>query len=563
MFEDISGVNIVDKNQDMKYRHLDAFKDLSMTVNTVGSREKIVYNGETSMSTRPDIIRQRLTHLKLRLEQAVHAWTVDDYWALLEFYVDIVPVIVPAERCTIFIIEMGTEKICSFIGTGLQKMHIEPPKDKSIAGKVISTGQPMIAIDLDKSYGYHTEVGAKTGFVTRNMVCAPIKSLTGHGVTGAIQVLNRKGRDSFTSEDLDMVNEIARHLSISIESLLLNREIFRISSQLNREVERFDESYFRDVPFVAESPAMKEILNQVWLVSGTPVNVLIQGENGTGKELIARLIHEESNRREQSFVAVNCASIPETLVESEFFGYEKGAFTGAQTNRRGYFEEASGGTLFLDEVADMPMSIQPKFLRALQEGEGYRLGSKRLIKYDLRIISATNKNLKQEVEVGRFREDLFFRLFSVEIHIPPLRERKEDIAPMAFFFLEDICRRFEKKVVGFSPEVINLFEEYHWPGNVRQLRREVERMVVLTPAGERITPNNCSKDLLQSALDTNPQRLPESLHVSLPEQVNALEIRLIQRALKEAGGNRTRTAELLGITRQGLHKKMKRYNLTV
>jgi transcriptional regulator with PAS, ATPase and Fis domain len=154
-------------------------------------------------------------------------------------------------------------------------------------------------------------------------------------------------------------------------------------------------------------------------------------------------------------------------------------------------------------------------------------------------------------------------LFSVEIHIPPLRERKEDIAPMAFFFLEDICRRFEKKVAGFSPEVINLFEEYHWPGNVRQLRREVERMVVLTPAGERITPNNCSKDLLQSSSGANPQRVSESLHVSLPDQVNALEIRLIQKALKEAGGNRTRTAKLLGITRQGLHKKMKRYNLTV
>ena len=150
------------------------------------------------MKKRPELIRQRLTSLKFRLEQAIHAWTIDDYWALLEFYVDILPVIVPAERCTIFILEMGTETIGSMIGTGLQKMRIEPPKDKSIAGKVISTGQAMIANDLDKSYGYHTEVDARTGFVTRNMVCAPIKSLTGHGVTGALQVLNRKGRDTFT-----------------------------------------------------------------------------------------------------------------------------------------------------------------------------------------------------------------------------------------------------------------------------------------------------------------------------------------------------------------------------
>lgn len=513
------------------------------------------------MKKRPELIRQRLTSLKFRLEQAIHAWTIDDYWALLEFYVDILPVIVPAERCTIFILEMGTEKICSMIGTGLQKMRIEPPKDKSIAGKVISTGQPMIAQDLDRSYGYHTEVDARTGFVTRNMVCAPIKSLTGHGVTGALQVLNRKDRKAFTAEDLDRVNDIAKHLSISIESILLNREIFRISSQLNREVERVDSGYFRDIPFIAESPAMKDILHQVRLVSATPVNVLIQGENGTGKELIARMIHEESNQREQPFVAVNCAAIPENLVESEFFGYEKGAFTGAQTTRRGYFEEASGGTLFLDEVADMPLSIQPKFLRAIQESEGYRLGSNRLITYNLRIISATNKDLKQEVDVTRFREDLFFRLFSVEIHVPPLRERKEDIAPLAFAFLEDVCRRFEKKVAGYSSEVLNLFETAHWPGNVRQLRREIERMVVLTPDGEPITLDKCSKELVKSVSKTVTEASSGSLYLPLPEQIRSLEVSLIHKALQEAGGNRTRAAELLGITRQGLHKKIKRYGI--
>lgn len=554
-------VNNVDKNIMMSYSDHREDRNYRHYVNGVDSNVSLVDTGEFSMDKRPELIRQRLSSLKLRLEQAIHAWTVDDYWALLEFYVDILPVIVPAERCTIFIIEMGTEKICSIIGTGLQKMRIEPPKDKSIAGKVISTGQPMIANDLDKSYGYHTEISEKTGFVTRNMVCAPIKSLTGRGVTGAVQVLNCKDKPGFASEDLKRVHEVAGHLSISIESILLNQEILRISSQLNREVELFDTGYFRDIPFVAESHAMKEVLNQVRLVSATPVNVLIQGENGTGKELIARMIHEESNRRNQSFVGVNCASIPKTLVESEFFGYDKGAFTGANTNRPGYFEEASGGTLFLDEVADMPMSIQPKFLRSIQEGEGYRLGSNRLITYDLRIISATNKDLKQEVETGRFRDDLFFRLFSVEIRIPPLRERKDDIAPMAFVFLEDVCKRFGKKIIGFSPEVINLFEDYHWPGNVRQLRREIERMVVLTPANEQITPENCSPELLKSVISNVPDDSLGSLHIPLPDQIKALEMSMIEKALKKSGGNRTRAAEILGITRQGLHKKMKRYEL--
>ena len=511
------------------------------------------------MKARTDSIRRRLAGLNQRLDQVRHAWTVDDYWALLNFYVEILPDMIPAERCSIFIIEMGSEKICSFIGTGLQRMQIEPPKDKSIAGKVISSGQSIIANDLDKSYGYHTEADAQTGFVTRNMVCAPIKSLTGQGVTGALQVLNRKEQTEFSDEDLAKVNEIARYLSISIESILLNQEILRISSQLNREVERFDEGYFRGLPFVAESPAMQDILNQVALVSATPVNVLIQGENGTGKELIARMIHEETQGRKQTFVAVNCASIPESLVESEFFGYEKGAFTGAHNSRQGYFEEASGGTLFLDEIAEMPLAIQPKFLRALQEGEGYRLGSKRLREYDLRIISATNKHLQQEVYAGRFREDLFFRLFSVTIHIPPLRDRKEDIPPLAFAFLDDICRRFDKNLAGFSSAVIDLLEDYSWPGNVRQLRREIERMVVLTPENHRISGEQCSKDLLASPEANSETAF--SLQETLPKQVRELEIKLIQKALQESGGNRSQAARLLGITRQGLHKKMKRYEL--
>jgi transcriptional regulator with PAS, ATPase and Fis domain len=306
---------------------------------------------------------------------------------------------------------------------------------------------------------------------------------------------------------------------------------------------------------------MMKILSQVKLVSATPVNVIIQGENGTGKELIARMIHEESTRSDQPFVAVNCASIPETLVESEFFGYEKGAFTGAHTSRGGYFEEASGGTLFLDEVADMPMSIQPKFLRAIQEGEGYRLGSNRLIKYVVRLISATNKNLKQEVEAGRFREDLFFRLFSVELHVSPLRDRKEDIAPMAFVFLDDVCRRFEKKVAGFSSDVIGLFEECHWPGNVRQLRREIERMVVLTPSGEQITLDKCSGALLRSVIGTATEEPLGLWHIPLPDQVRSFEIRLIRKALTETHDNRTHAAKLLGITRQGLQKKIKRYGI--
>ncbi len=507
------------------------------------------------------VTRNRLTGLNLRLKRLAASWTVDSYQALLRFYVDILPKLMEAERCTIYIIEMGTDKICSMYGTGLRGKRIEPPRQGSIAGKVISSGEGAIENDLDKQKGFHTKMAATTHFVTRNMVCTPIKSVTTLGVTGAIQIINKKG-GAFNAEDLHLLEEVSGYLSTSIESIILNQEIFRISGQLNQEVERFDAGYFLDTLFIAESPAMREVLGLVRMVSKTPVSVLIQGENGTGKELIARMIHEGSDRRERPFVAVNCASIPENLMESEFFGYEKGAFTGADHGRKGRFEEANGGTLMLDEIADMPQVIQPKFLRAIQEGEGSRLGSNKLCQYNLRIISASNKDLRKEVDAGRFREDLFFRIFSVELHVPPLRERQEDIPLLAIAFLEKISKRFKKKVAGFSPDVLHIFEDYNWPGNVRQLQSEVERLVALTPEGELILPDKCSRALLSSVTRREEGEGLVDVY-SIPEQVKALEVRLINKALRKTHGNRLRAAELLGITRQGLHKKIKRYQLSM
>ncbi|MBW2506601.1 MAG: sigma-54-dependent Fis family transcriptional regulator, partial [Deltaproteobacteria bacterium] len=400
----------------------------------------------------------------------------------------------------------------------------------------------------------------KTGFVTNNMICAPIKSATTHGITGAIQILNKRLSGTFTKEDMSQLEEVAKYLALSIENIIINQEILRIFGLMNQEYERFDREFSFDALFIAESQAMREVLDLTRLVSKTPVNVLLQGENGTGKELIARMIHEGSDRREKPFVAVNCASIPEHLMESEFFGYEKGAFTGADHSKKGRFEEADGGTLMLDEIADMPLTIQPKFLRAIQEGEGTRLGSNKLIKYDFRIISATNKDLPRELEEGRFREDLFFRLFSVEINLPPLRDRKEDIVPLSLAFLEEISRRFNKKVAGFSPEILNLFEDFGWPGNVRQLRSEVERLVALTPEGTVIGPEKCSRELL-AATPISARKMKSSGSLSIPDQVMSLEMELIEKALEESRGNRVKAAEALGITRQGLHKKMKRYEI--
>lgn len=509
------------------------------------------------MATLTDV-RQRLSSLQVRLDAVNRAWTVDNYEELLGFYVDILPKLMEAERCTIFIVELGTERIWSKLGTDIREREIEAPKEDSLVGRAISSGQVIIENSLSQRPGFHQEVEAQTGFHTRNLVCAPIRSLTGHGVTGAVQVLNRHKNAPFTEDDGALVQEIADYLAMAIENIIVNQEILQISTRLNDEVTEVRTAYLGDVPFIAESEAMRGVLDMVRMVSTTPVNVFIHGENGTGKEVIARMIHENSGRWDAPFVAVNCASIPETLMESEFFGYEKGAFTGATGNRMGRFEEADGGILFLDEVADMPVSIQPKFLRAIQEGEGQRLGSNKLKRYDLRIISATNQDLRVAVKEGRFREDLFYRLFAVEIYIPPLRERREDIAPLTHSFYRDISRRFSKNLTGFSPDVMRLFERHPWPGNVRQLRREVERLVALTPDGQRMSLDTCSDELR----NYDPgNAITNATTLLMPSRVRDLEVELISRALRESRGNKVLASKLLGITRQGLHKKMKRYEI--
>ena len=316
-----------------------------------------------------------------------------------------------------------------------------------------------------------------------------------------------------------------------------------------------------DVPLIAESRVMRQVLLTMRSVSRNPVNVHIRGESGTGKEVIARLIHQGSNRQGRPFVAVNCSSIPENLMESEFFGYEKGAFTGAVGSRGGYFEEANGGTLFLDEIADMSQSIQPKFLRVLQESEGNRLGSAKPVRYDLRIISASNKDLRKEVAAGKFREDLFYRIFSVEITVPPLRERAEDIVPLTLFFINKVSARFNKKVAGPSSELLALFESYSWPGNVRQLLHEVEHMVTLAPEGERITLKHCSQELRKGRMAGALSMVEGMQDLSLAERIEELEVTSIKEALKRTRGNKLQAAKLLGITRQGLDKKIRRYKI--
>jgi len=405
----------------------------------------------------------------------------------------------------------------------------------------------LLDIIMPEMSGYQVLQHLKSSDVHRDVPVIVISAL--EEMDSVVRCI-RMGADDYLLKPFNPVLLKAR-----IRMCLENKRLRELSEAL--ELRNLKE----EVQLVAESRAMQQVLGTVRTVSRSPVNVLIYGESGTGKEVIARMIHHGSDRKDKPFVAVNCASVPENLMESEFFGYEKGAFTGAIAGRGGRFEEADGGTLFLDEIGDMPLAMQPKFLRVIQEYEGSRLGSNKPISYDLRIISASNKDLRSEVQKGGFREDLFYRIFSVEIYIPPLRERREDIVPLTLFFMNRVSRRFKKKVKGFSPELLNFFEEYPWPGNVRQLLHEVEHIVALTPEGERISPKHCSPEL-QKWRNAAPLTLMQN-HPSLflPQRVEEIEIACIKDALLKTNGNKLQASKLLGITRQGLDKKLKRYKI--
>ena len=312
---------------------------------------------------------------------------------------------------------------------------------------------------------------------------------------------------------------------------------------------------------VAESPAMREVLHFVRRVAATEATtILLEGENGTGKDLVAKTLHYQSMRQAEPFIAVNCAAIPETLLESELFGYEKGAFTDARSQKKGIFELADKGTLFLDEIGEIPLVLQAKLLRVLEDQSFRRLGGLRDINLNLRFLAATNKNLREAVREGAFRQDLFFRLNVIQIVIPPLRERTEDILPMARFFIEHYNRKFKRSIEGVSPQAAELLMAHDWPGNVRELRNAVERAMILEETSQ-LTASSLPMAITRS--DSRPV-IASSTHVEIPNGGLSLEENekmLVMQALEKTGGNQTQAARLLKVTRDTLRYKMKKFNL--
>jgi two-component system nitrogen regulation response regulator NtrX len=364
--------------------------------------------------------------------------------------------------------------------------------------------------------------------------------ISGHGNIETAVKATKLGAFDFLEKPLSM-----QKVSVVTKNALDHRRLQLENSRLREGTE----SRYR---IIGESVPMKALRQQLALMAGTNGRVLIYGESGTGKELVAHALHAMSPRSNEPFVEVNCAAIPEELIESELFGHIKGSFTSAHEAKIGKFQKADSGTLFLDEVGDMSLRTQSKVLRALEEQRFEPVGATESMQVDVRVVAATNKVLEEEIERGNFREDLFYRLNVIPFHVPPLRDRAEDIPLLADYFLQEFTRAYGRKPKELTPEAYRILQEHHWPGNVRELRNLIERIVILNPqvrVDARHIPLNLPK---RSAAER-----PMDRFASLQEVREAVEREYILKKLQETNGNVTRTAELLGLERSNLYRKMK------
>ena len=375
----------------------------------------------------------------------------------------------------------------------------------------------------------------------------PVVMMSGHGTIETAVKATKLGAYDFIEKPL------------SLEKVLLCVNNALDYSRLEEEISLLKEKERHRYRITGNSKAIKHLKEQIKVVAPTNAWVLITGENGTGKELVAHTIHRQSRRSNKPMVEVNCAAIPEELIESELFGHEKGAFTGATTMKKGKFDLAHEGTLFLDEISDMSLKAQSKTLRILQEQKFERVGGAKTIHVDVRVLAATNKDLETEIEKGNFRDDLYFRLNVIPITVPALRERVEDIPELVSEFLNDISLRTNLDLKEFSPKAIGLLKKYHWPGNVRELKNLVERLVIMTP--EKVIHDKNIPPPFDRALDV--KQAPESslMAGSFKDAKIKFEKAFIARKLREFNGNISQTAEAIGIERSNLHKKIKAYGL--
>jgi transcriptional regulator with GAF, ATPase, and Fis domain len=382
----------------------------------------------------------------------------------------------------------------------------------------------------------------------------------GDDIIGLIQSDNRASAGMFSETDLEVGLLLAAQASLAVDNATLVQRL-RVAEERARGENVYLRRKEQKIKFdniIGDSPAMKAVFAQLDRVIDTRATVCIEGETGTGKELIANAVHHQSQRRDKMFVAQNCAALPENLLESELFGHKRGAFTSADSDKKGLFEIADGGTLFLDEMGEMPLTLQAKLLRVLQEGTIRPVGATSEKQVDVRILCATNRDLTAEVEKGRFRQDLYYRLMVFPISLPPLRDRREDIPALAAHFLKRYADEYRVELPGFTQDALDALASYNWPGNIRELENEIQRLVIQAESGHWIETTDLSPRL-RKIEGTITRIAPQK--GTLREMMDQVERWLLTEALRDHGGNKTKTAVTLGITREGLHKKLAKFGV--
>jgi Nif-specific regulatory protein len=432
------------------------------------------------------------------------------------------------------------------------------PVHHGIAGSVFTSGEAEIVLDVESDLRHYKEVDNITKFKTKSMIAAPLQK-TGKRI-GVLEVLNRK-TGIFDDKDLTFVTTLAPIIAMALDNAMMYTELDRqhkIVREENLRLRQEIERRFRFDRIIGNCDSMLAVFGLCEKVMDSDISVLIEGETGTGKELFASCIHYNSPRKGKPFVAQNCGGIPETLLESELFGHKRGAFTGASSDKKGLFEIADGGTIFLDEVAEMSPVMQIGLLRVLQEGEIKPLGSDYYKKVDVRILSATNKNLEDCVKNGSFREDLLYRINVFTVKLPPLRERVGDIPLLVNHFIEKYNKKNTKSIQGISREAMKCLEVYPFPGNVRELENEIERAVAIAQNGKHIELSHLSEKLRNKTGEACSDLKEQG---TLKEMVETLEKSVLVQMLDKHEGNKSKISKELGLSRHGLRKKMQRYGI--
>jgi transcriptional regulator with GAF, ATPase, and Fis domain len=446
------------------------------------------------------------------------------------------------------------------------------PADRGVAGAVLRARTPELIADAQEDQRHYSDVDRQTGMSTGSMLAVPL--LAGERRLGVIEAVRPTGEACFTPADMAMLEKLSHIIAIALENAGRFGEMKAAAERLRAQVGALRTELARHDQFseiVANSPAMLDIFSLMEAAAGSLISVLIEGETGAGKELVARAIYRTSDRAGGPFMALNCAAIPDGLMETELFGHRRGAFTGAVEDKQGLLRAASGGVLFLDEIGDMPLAMQAKLLRTIEDREVIAVGDTRPHKIDVRLLAATNRDLQAAIADGSFRKDLYYRLAALTIRVPPLRHRREDIPSLADLFLQRAAQRHRKRIERLAPEVLELLTEAEWPGNVRQLQNEIERAVAVAREGDTISLHHLSPELTASGLKRAAGSAPangvvptsrtQTQPLSLADRLAVCERNILSEALAQHNHNVSRTAAFLRISRITLQKKMKEYSL--